>query len=142
MSTRKDEAFGVIPVYKSKAGVKLLLVHRVIGHWEFPKGHGEGDETSAETARREFEEETGIKDYQFFENIFFTQHYSFTLNNQTVDKTVTYFLVEVKDRKLTLQKNEIQSARWVSPEELVDQITFDSGKRLGKEIQKYLISLE
>ena len=39
-----------------------LLLHYPSGHWEFTKGHIEKGENPEDAARREIEEETGIKD--------------------------------------------------------------------------------
>ena len=37
----------------------FLLIQHQAGHWAFPKGHANPGESPAETARREFAEETG-----------------------------------------------------------------------------------
>ena len=39
------------------------------GHWDFPKGHIEGNETELETATRELEEETSIKNVELITEI-------------------------------------------------------------------------
>ena len=48
----------------------LLIQHSVKlgekGHWDFPKGHMERGETEIQTALREVEEETGLKDLKLF----------------------------------------------------------------------------
>ena len=41
---------------------KILLLHYPSGHWDFPKGHVDGNETEQETAVRELVEETAIDD--------------------------------------------------------------------------------
>lgn len=41
-------------------GIKVLLVKQTKGHWIFPKGHVEADETEMETAIREVKEETNV----------------------------------------------------------------------------------
>ena len=40
---------------------QVLLIKSVKGHWSFPKGHVENDETELETANREILEETNVK---------------------------------------------------------------------------------
>ena len=57
-----DKSCGVVLFNSGKV---LLLRHSSIssregGHWDFPKGHIDGDETEIQTALRELEEETGI----------------------------------------------------------------------------------
>ena len=39
---------------------KVLLVKHNAGHWDFPKGHVEANETEVDTAIREVKEETNI----------------------------------------------------------------------------------
>ena len=50
-------------IYRKKQGeYELLLIrHRSGGHWSFPKGHVENNETEIETALREIREETGLR---------------------------------------------------------------------------------
>ena len=38
----------------------VLLIKHNSGHWDFPKGHVEGEESEVETAIREVKEETGL----------------------------------------------------------------------------------
>lgn len=52
------EVFGVLPVCP---GNKVVLVSNSKGHFLFPKGGVEHDETGAEAAQREAFEEAGIK---------------------------------------------------------------------------------
>ena len=49
---------GIIPI--SYIGRKVLMVRHPEGHWGFPKGHVEFDETEITAAKRELFEETGI----------------------------------------------------------------------------------
>ena len=39
---------------------KVLLLQEVEGHWSFPKGHVENNETEIETVVREVKEETNL----------------------------------------------------------------------------------
>lgn len=61
MENKEDKSFGVIPVFKNDGGEYFfcLVKHRA-GHWGFPKGHPDVDESEEETAKRELLEETGI----------------------------------------------------------------------------------
>ena len=45
------------------------------GHWDFPKGHVDKGETEIETATRELEEETGIKNIILLDNFRKTINY-------------------------------------------------------------------
>ncbi|NJO79196.1 MAG: NUDIX domain-containing protein [Cyanobacteria bacterium RM1_2_2] len=60
----QDLSFGIVPLLQQNGEHLFLLVQHQAGHWSFPKGHAEADETPLQAACREFEEETGITDYQ------------------------------------------------------------------------------
>ena len=57
----EEKSCGAI-VYNNEG--KVLIVQHNAGHWDFPKGHVENNETEVETAVREVKEETNI-DYSF-----------------------------------------------------------------------------
>ena len=61
---KKDYAYGVIVFYVENSSVYYLILKQIQGHWSFPKGHAEKDETTLETAKRELEEETGIMEIE------------------------------------------------------------------------------
>ena len=46
-----------------KKDVEILLIQDSKGRWTIPKGHIEPGETAKMTARREIEEETGLKNF-------------------------------------------------------------------------------
>ena len=52
----REKSCGCIIINKNK----VLLIKQTKGHWGFPKGHVEKDETEIETAIREVKEETGL----------------------------------------------------------------------------------
>ncbi|MFZ5500518.1 MAG: NUDIX domain-containing protein, partial [Candidatus Micrarchaeota archaeon] len=54
-----DEKSCGIVLFSEDGGRLYLLLHYTAGHWDFPKGHVEADESEAETALRELLEETG-----------------------------------------------------------------------------------
>ena len=58
---KKEKSCGAV-VYRMEDGSPeiLLIKHRNGGHWAFPKGHVEKNETESETALREIQEETGL----------------------------------------------------------------------------------
>ena len=61
-----EKSCGAIIVRKNDDTFETLLIKMVKGHWSFPKGHVENDETEVETALREIKEETNldIREYQ------------------------------------------------------------------------------
>jgi bis(5'-nucleosidyl)-tetraphosphatase len=136
----KDECFGIVPIFSTEADTLFLLIQHQAGHWAFPKGHANPGESPAETARREFQEETGISDFQMLDEPSFTEHYSFVKDGERIEKTVTYFLGFVNSREVVLQVEEIQNSAWVSFEEAVKLITFDANRLMFAEVKAYLDS--
>ena len=134
----KDECFGIVPIFGRETDALFLLIQHQAGHWAFPKGHANPGESPAETARREFQEETGISDFQLLDEPSFTEHYSFVKEGEQVEKTVTYFLGFVNSMEVVLQVEEIQNSDWVSFEEAVKLITFDANRRMFEEVKAYL----
>jgi len=134
----KDECFGIVPIFSTEADTLFLLIQHQAGHWAFPKGHANPGESPAETAKREFQEETGISDFEMLDEPSFTEHYSFVKDGEPIEKTVTYFLGFVNSREVVLQVEEIQNSAWVSFEEAVKLITFDANRLMFGEVNAYL----
>ena len=58
---KKEKSCGAIVYRQRDSWVEVLLIcHKNGGHWAFPKGHVEKQETEEETALREIREETGL----------------------------------------------------------------------------------
>jgi 8-oxo-dGTP pyrophosphatase MutT (NUDIX family) len=116
----------------------FLLIQHNHGHWAFPKGHPKQRESEIETAKREFEEETGIKEYELRENTFFIENYSYQGKDEVIKKQVKYFLAIVNNPDVLLQKEELQNFKWVDCEEALELITFDEAKEILKEVNDLL----
>ncbi|MBW4658236.1 MAG: NUDIX domain-containing protein [Drouetiella hepatica Uher 2000/2452] len=135
---KKDEAFGIVPIWRQPEGDRFLLIQHWAGHWGFPKGHAEPGETAIVTACREFEEETGIKTYEVIDAISFTEKYSFSREGQTIEKTVTYFPAFVQTLAVTCQEQEIQAFAWVTFDDATQKITFGQARQLLVRVKEYL----
>ncbi len=134
----EDKSFGVMPVMKKDDEWLFLLIQHNNGHWAFPKGHPEQGESEIETAKREFEEETGVKEYELKENTFFIEDYSYQGKDGVIKKQVKYFLAIVNKPDVFLQKEELQNFKWVDYEEALELITFDEAKEILKEVNDLL----
>jgi bis(5'-nucleosidyl)-tetraphosphatase len=137
----KDESFGIVPILAREKSYLFLVVQHHAGHWGFPKGHANQGELPVEAARRELEEETGIRDYRLLDDTPLVENYTFIKGEKTVEKTVTYFLAQVSDRRISCQEAEIQNYSWASFDETLQLITFEQGKKILVEAQKRLKSL-
>ena len=114
-----EKSCGAIVYRKSHGNTEILLIKHVnSGHWSFPKGHVEGNETELETAQREIKEETGIDvilDPTFRETVSYSP-------KKDTHKIVVYFLAKAKNfdfipgrtkKYLYFQRVGIAEARFV-----------------------------
>lgn len=109
---------------------KVLLVHHNCGHWGFPKGHVEGNETEFETAIREVKEETNI-DVEITSDNRYTIVYN---PEEEIEKEVVYFIASKKSDDLKNQESEVQEVEWVKLEDAVDRITYDNSKDIMRKV--------
>ncbi len=132
MQNKEDKSFGVIPVFNNEKDEFLFcLVREEDGHWGFPKGHQEDGEFEEEAARRELEEETGIKVGNFLNEKVFIEKYSFERDGFHYDKSVKYFLMVVPSMGAATPDNfkkEIPELRWLGYEEAKQLLTFPEAK--------------
>lgn len=121
-------SFGIIALKKIEGVWHVLLVQQHGKYWSFPKGHAEGDETAIATAKRELEEETGlrVKELLFEEPLI--ENYTFFREAQ-VKKQVLYFLALVEGT-LKLQHEEILDAKWVTFADALEQLTYPGSKAI------------
>jgi len=103
MTTLHERSAGAIP-YCARPGQEsqFLILHSATvrnprARWEFPKGGVESGESTRQAAAREFQEETSLVDWSFREGFERTLSYTYIRRGRKVIKTVTYFLVEVRE---------------------------------------------
>ena len=81
-------------------------------------GHIKSNEIDIDAAKRELEEELGIKS----NNIKFIKKYKEELNNNGVDskEVVSLFVLSLdnEEEKLKLQKEEVSDAKWITKKEM------------------------
>ena len=113
--------------------MKVLLIQRgsdpYKGKWAFPGGFMEIDETAEQCARRELEEETGLKD------VAVEQFYTFTdVKRDPRERVITvahYALVKLSEVKAN---DDADDAQWFSLDKL-PPLAFDHKEILNKAIQ-------
>lgn len=123
-----EESFGIIPYRQEAYGVLYLLIKHHGGHWGFPKGHSNPGESDLDAARREFQEETGIRRFTILENLRFHEDYVFVKGRKEITKRVTYFVAEVHDSTVIVQETEVSDFCWVNFDAGVKLLTFDGSK--------------
>ena len=113
MTAIHENSAGVIPFRRDpdrNIRVYLVLhsatVRNPRAKWEFPKGGMEAEETTRDTAGREFREETGLLDWTFHDGFERSLTYTYVRRGRKVLKTVTYYLVEVHGEPSLIQSIE------------------------------------
>jgi len=132
----KEVSAGII-IFKEKPKREYLLLHYQAGHWDFPKGNLEKKETNEEAARRELEEETGIKNVEMLNGFEQEITYFYKKKGQLVHKTAIFFLGKIKDEKIKLS-NEHKNYKWQTYEEALNTLTYDNAKELLKKAERFL----
>ncbi|HBI85791.1 MAG TPA: DNA mismatch repair protein MutT [Ruminococcus sp.] len=122
-----EKSCGAIVYRRFHGNIEILLIKHVnSGHWSFPKGHVEGDETELETARREIKEETGldvILDQTFRETVSYSP-------KRDTQKVVVYFLALARNYDYVPQEEEIAEIRWVDIVRANRLLTYENDKTI------------
>ena len=138
---KQDHSFGVIPVYLGDAAPQFLLIQHQAGHWGFPKGHAEGDESAQQAALRELAEETGLIPARLLGEPL-DEYYTFTNpKGAAIAKTVTYFIGQMKDQAVTMQVAEIRDFAWGNAEQTHQRLSFEEGRTFFARVLEHLKTL-
>ncbi len=113
----REKSCGIM-VFKDDS---VLLVHHLKGHWGFPKGHVEKDETEFETAIREVKEETNV-DARIIGD--FRSVITYSPKPNTL-KDVVFFIGEAETFDLKPQLEEASEVKYVSINEALNLINDD-----------------
>jgi bis(5'-nucleosidyl)-tetraphosphatase len=140
---REYSAGGVVYRKKDKKILWLIIQpegggHWSKGRWQFPKGWIEAGEKPAETARREVEEEAGIK-AEVIEKIDDLKIFFYDEEKNKVFKTITLFLMKYQrkgERKEDAEK--IAAIKWLPYKEAHKRLTFKSEKEILAKAKKVL----
>ena len=111
---------------------KVLLIKQTKGHWGFPKGHVEKNETEIETAIREVKEETNL-DVEIDANKRYTMEY---VTDKGKLKQVVLFIAKCIGGEIKAQECEVTDIKWLDFDEAIETITYDNTRELFKEILK------
>lgn len=99
-------------------------------HWDFPKGHIDGDESDMDAAVRELHEETGIREFSPVPDFQREIVYFFrSARHGLIRKTVMFFLAEVHKPDVILSEEHV-GYDFLPYELAVKRATFAAGKEL------------
>lgn len=128
---KKEVSCGAIIFRREKDQIYFLLL-KYPNYWGFPKGIKEEKEEEIETAKREVEEETGIKDLKFILGFRRAYQYQFWKAGKRVLKTAIFFLAETKEKNVRISW-EHEGYAWLSFEEAIKKLKFEEDKKNLKE---------
>ena len=131
-----EKSCGAIVYRKYHGNTEILLIRHInSGHWSFPKGHVEGDETEIETAKREILEETGIEvnlDPTFRETV------TYSPRKDTV-KVVVYFVAKAKNTVFVPQEDEISEIKWVEIDRAGQVLAYENDRSIVNKAKKFIL---
>ena len=110
--------------------IEVLLIQDSKGRWTIPKGHIEPGETAKMTARREIEEETGLKNVSILTWLG-KIHFKYRRADKLVLMTTQIYLVQSLDkRELPTGEKWMKGIQWFSFAEALDLIEYEDIEKL------------
>jgi 8-oxo-dGTP pyrophosphatase MutT (NUDIX family) len=134
----REKSAGAV-VFRKENGIKFLLLKYKFKseYWDFPRGNIEKGEKAEDTAKREIEEETGIKDLKFLKNFKQKVKWFYRRENKLISKEVIYFLAQTDEKEVRISEENV-GYEWLSYEEALSKLKPTSQKVL-KEAMKFLL---
>ena len=125
------EQAGAVVFRRNDEGLRFLVVRarRNPTDWIFPKGHIEDDESAAEAAVREAEEEAGVTGRVL------TSLGSVKFESAGRMLRVKYFLVE---RSRDVIPDEERDKAWLAPSDAIDRLTHAKARGLVEQAMEFL----
>ena len=134
-----EKSVGAIVFRITHGKIEFLLMKYRNGHWEFPRGKVEDNETELETMNREIEEETGISQVRIIEGFRKTIKFSYKAHGQElidrkkdkncmyIHKKVIFYLAEAMDEDVIIS-HEHQKFQWLVFDKGYKKLTFKNAK--------------
>ncbi|AZA90367.1 Predicted NTP pyrophosphohydrolase [Chryseobacterium nakagawai] len=120
-----------------KPGGEMLFIRR-LGKWDLPKGKMEKGESREESAVREIEEETGLRDVELIQFINTTYHIYIERNGEKILKCTHWFEMNFNGEDTSKPQIEegITEVAWKNISQIEDEVfpsTFQNIKLIVKE---------
>jgi 8-oxo-dGTP pyrophosphatase MutT (NUDIX family) len=127
MNTEKSAGFILISDNFHISDPSVLLLNYLSGHWDFPKGNMEIDETEMQAATRELREETGIEIFTSLPGFRHELNYKYTKKSTLISKQVTLFLASTNVDRVIISHEHI-GYQWAEINSAVNQLTYSNAK--------------
>lgn len=138
MRTKVDErSAGAVIFHRGENGIEYLLLKYGAGHWDFPKGHIEKNESEIDAVFREVREETGMNDLYIISGFRKVINYMFMKEGRLVRKEVVFFLGEASEKLVTLSPEHLDYV-WLPLEKALEKLTFKTAKETLIEADNFL----
>lgn len=126
---REPTAGGI--VYRKKDNkVQILLIQDAKNRWTIPKGHIEEGERARQTAKREIQEETGLKEMDV-QSWLGKINFRYRRQNSLVLMTTQIYLVKATGDTDDLKKEEwMNGIKWFDANEALDKIEYEDIEKL------------
>ena len=140
----EEISVGAIIYKKINENSLFLLVYSARNkEWGFAKGHIEQNETELQTAKREIEEETGIKNITFVKNFRETDSYKIkgtlpSTKNRIINKKVVYYLCCANEEFKRISDEEIDMCEWLNYNEAISLLKYDKQKEILSKANKFI----
>lgn len=134
---KEPTAGGVIWRRNDRNAIEILLIQDAKERWTIPKGHIEQGETAKETAEREINEETGLKQMEI-QGFLGKINFRYRRQQSLVLMTTDIFLVKAKGDTNDITPEEwMKGIKWFPATEALDKIEYeDIGKLILIGLQK------
>lgn len=128
---REPTSGGIIfRLSKDKKDIEILLIQDSKDRWTIPKGHIEPGETAKMTARREIEEETGLKNVSVLSWLG-KIHFKYRRLDKLVLMTTQIYLVQaLDDKELPMKEKWMKGIKWFSFADAIDAIEYEDIEKL------------
>ena len=131
-----EKSCGAIVFTRRNGQILFVIVQEQAGTYSFPKGHMEGDETEAETARREVFEETGLQP-EFSADFRLLDEYHLSEKPGTWNR-VTYFLAEFGNEPLRPREKDVKNVLLLPYEEAMGLFQHENNRRILADAYAFL----
>jgi bis(5'-nucleosidyl)-tetraphosphatase len=138
-----EKSAGAVIFRKEEGKIVYLLLdyprtlRNAQAYWDFPKGHIEAGEDLEDTARREIEEETGLKEISIIEGFKKTIKYFFKADEKNVMKFVTFFVAQTQQKDIKIS-DEHKGFSWLPFDKAIETLAFKNAKDILKAADDFL----
>lgn len=136
-----NETSAGIILFKRDKEIKYLLLYKEAdknykARWDLPKGNVDS-ETPLEAAKRELEEETGIKKIKLYPEFQEKNSWFYKKDNKLIHKDLILFLAEAQEINIALSY-EHQDYKWVNKEDAISLLKYKNYKILFEKADKFI----